>query len=95
MNAFSIYGIEIGFSFQLTAHSFVNFVPEFVEFSPSRLSFGNLIIGNPTSTSELKKVLEEISDIRQGTIPILRKQRDWVGGVRKMEIFADVQYYLY
>ena len=28
-----------------------------------------------------------------GTIPILRQQRDWVGGVRKMAIFAEVQYY--
>ena len=27
-----------------------------------------------------------------GTIPLLRQQRDWVGGVRKMAIFADVQY---
>ena len=27
----------------------------------------------------------------QGTIPILRQQRNWVGGVRKMIIFADVQ----
>ena len=31
--------------------------------------------------------------IRLGTIPILRQQRDWVVGVRKMTIFADVQYY--
>ena len=29
------------------------------------------------------------------TIPILRQQRDWVGGVRKMENFADVQYSIY
>ena len=29
-----------------------------------------------------------------GTIPILRQKRDWVGGVKKMAIFADVQYYL-
>ena len=28
-----------------------------------------------------------------GTIPKLRQQRDWVGGVRKLVIFADVQYY--
>ena len=28
-----------------------------------------------------------------GTIPILRQQRDWVGGIRKMAIFADFQYY--
>ena len=27
-----------------------------------------------------------------GTIPILRQQRDFVSGVRKMAIFADVQY---
>jgi hypothetical protein len=26
------------------------------------------------------------------TIPILRQQRDWVGGVRKMAIFAADQY---
>ena len=32
--------------------------------------------------------------IRLGTIPILRQQRDWVVGVRKMTIFTDVQYYL-
>ena len=30
----------------------------------------------------------------QGTIPILRQQKVWVGGVRKMAIFDDVQYYL-
>ena len=29
-----------------------------------------------------------------GTIPILRHQIDWVGGVRKKLIFAEVQYYL-
>ena len=29
-----------------------------------------------------------------GTIPILRQQRNWVSGFRKMAIFADVQYYL-
>ena len=29
----------------------------------------------------------------QGTIPILHQQRGWVGGIRKMAIFADVQYY--
>ena len=29
-----------------------------------------------------------------GTIPILRQQRGWVGGVRKMAISADVHYYL-
>ena len=29
-----------------------------------------------------------------GTNPILGQQRGWVGGVRKMAIFADVQYYL-
>ena len=29
-----------------------------------------------------------------GTIPILRQQKDWVGGVKKMVIFADIQYYL-
>ena len=32
-------------------------------------------------------------DNPSGTIPILRQQRDWVSGVRKMAIFADVQYY--
>ena len=30
-----------------------------------------------------------------GTIFILRQQRDWVGGVRKMAIFADVQLNIY
>ena len=29
------------------------------------------------------------------TIPILRQQSDWMGWVRKMAIFSDVQYYLY
>ena len=29
-----------------------------------------------------------------GTIPILRQQRDWLGGVKKMAIFADIHYYL-
>ena len=27
------------------------------------------------------------------TIPILLQQRDWMDGVRKIAIFADVQYY--
>ena len=26
--------------------------------------------------------------------PILRQQRNWVGGVKKVAIFTDVQYYL-
>ena len=29
-----------------------------------------------------------------GTIPILRQQMNWVGGVRKVAFFADVQYNL-
>ena len=29
-----------------------------------------------------------------GTIPILHQQRDWLGGVKKMAIFADIHYYL-
>ena len=33
-------------------------------------------------------------EITRGTIPILRQQRDCVGGVRKLAIFTDVQYYL-
>ena len=33
-------------------------------------------------------------DIRVGTIPTLRQQRDWVGGVRKLSISADDQHYL-
>ena len=28
-------------------------------------------------------------------IPILRQERDWVGGVRKMAFVADIQYYLW
>ena len=31
--------------------------------------------------------------VRIGTIPLLRQQGNWVGGVRKMAIFLDVQYY--
>ena len=30
-----------------------------------------------------------------GTIPILRQQMNWVGGVRKVSFFADVHYYLF
>ena len=30
----------------------------------------------------------------KGTTPILRQQRDWVGGVIRMVFFADVQCYL-
>ena len=29
-----------------------------------------------------------------GTMPILRQQRNWVDGFRKMAIFADIQYHL-
>ena len=32
--------------------------------------------------------------LRLGTVTILYQQRHWVGGVRKVTIFADVQYYL-
>ena len=35
-----------------------------------------------------------LPNIALGSILILRQQGDWVGGVRKMVIFADVQYYL-
>ena len=34
------------------------------------------------------------SNCSRGTIPILRQQRNWVGGVRKMAIFAYLQYHL-
>ena len=30
-----------------------------------------------------------------GTIPILRQQKDWVGGLSKVAIFADIQYCIY
>ena len=54
-------------------------------------------------TAAMKSILEEVPDkvttdlssIWLGTIPILRQHMDWVGGVRKVVIFADVQYYLY
>ena len=35
-----------------------------------------------------------LSIVCLGTISILRQQMDWVGGVGKMVIFAEVQYYL-
>ena len=53
--------------------------------------------GNESTTALTPVQLPARSKILQasiGTIPILRQQRDWVGGVRKMTIFADVQYYL-
>ena len=31
----------------------------------------------------------------QGTIPILRQQKDWVGEGKKMTVFADIQYCVY
>ena len=31
-------------------------------------------------------------ELAQGTVPILRQQRDWVGGVKKLTIFDDNQY---
>ena len=39
----------------------------------------------------------KIQQVRpQGAIPILRQQKDWVGEwVRKMAIFADLQYCIY
>ena len=39
-------------------------------------------------------VKEALLAAGQGTIPILRQQRVWVGGVRKMANFDDVQNYL-
>ena len=39
-------------------------------------------------------LLNAVSALPLGTIPTLRQQRNWVGEVRKMAIFADVQYYL-
>ena len=45
------------------------------------------------TTTKRKKLLTLPTSIRTGTIPRLRQQRDWVGGVRKMAIiFADLQY---
>jgi len=37
---------------------------------------------------------DKSAEISIGTILILRQQTDWVGGVRKMAIFAAVQLYL-
>ena len=37
---------------------------------------------------------KSIPEFWLGAIPILRQQKERVGGVRKMAIFADVQYYL-
>ena len=39
------------------------------------------------TTTKRKKLLTLPTSIRTGTIPRLRQQRDWVGGVRKMAIF--------
>ena len=39
-------------------------------------------------------IKEALLEAGQWTIPILGQQRVWVGGVRKMAIFDDVQYYL-
>ena len=47
------------------------------------------------SSNEIDNLLSvHLLNFWWGTIPILRQQRNWVGGVRKMTIFADVQYYL-
>jgi len=40
---------------------------------------------------QAKKMQDKSAEISMGTILILRQQIDWVGGVRKMAIFADVQ----
>ena len=51
---------------------------------------------SPETTTKKKNLLTLPTSIHTGTIPILRYQRDWVGGVRKMAIiFADLQYYIY
>ena len=59
--------------------------------------------GSERGTQKLEKVSAQMTNaislksndaIHIGTIPILRQQRETVGGVRKMTIFADVQYYL-
>ena len=52
------------------------------------------VISRETTTKK-KNLLTLPTSIHTGTIPILRHQRDWVGGVRKMAIiFADLQYYI-
>ena len=38
---------------------------------------------------------EHNSDNWQATISILRQQKDWVVGGRKMASFANVQYFIY
>ena len=49
--------------------------------------------GNESTTALTPVQLPARSKILQasiGTIPILHQQRDWVGGVKKWQFFADV-----
>ena len=36
-----------------------------------------------------------VTSFPRGTIPILRQQKDWVGGVKKWPVFVDIQYCVY
>ena len=57
------------------------------QFGPNYPQFWSSSITEKCTTDHLLSWL--------GTVPILRQQMDWVGGVRKVAISADVQYYLY
>ena len=36
-----------------------------------------------------------VTSFPRGTIPILRQQKDWVGGVKKWPVFVDILYCVY
>ena len=36
-----------------------------------------------------------VTSFPRGTIPILRQEKDWVGGVKKWPFFVDIQYCVY
>ena len=58
------------------------------------LTFVKKLYSFPTKL-KIKEQRRIILDSTKGTIPILRQQKDWVGGVRKMAYFADGQKLLF
>jgi hypothetical protein len=58
------------------------------------LTFVKKLYSFPTKL-KIKEQRQIILDSTKGTIPILREQKDWVAGVRKIAYFADVQYFFY
>ena len=73
----------------------LNYLPTFISlFIESHYKTVTTALIQEQCFSFLSLYLRDHPKIHFGIIPISRQQRDMVGGVRKMAIYADIQYYL-